>query len=269
MPVMTDTVNNPEITVDASGKETMPTEIQKVGPDGRYLSEEDLKVANEPVKSETEVKEEAKVKEEAAGSEAQARKMFLAAQKAERKAKEMEKKAAEGLKKSEAIEAAIELTKSGKDPTALLKAAGVDPIQFYKDMTTFALKSEEKPEGPQEKINREHKERLDKYAKDLEVQAKSIQEKEELAQHNQIITAQVVPLLQSNPDKYESLLKEYGPNAAVEVYKQVWELYQQKGETMSFEQAADQLEEYWTDKIKSGINEASKMKKFMALFAQQ
>lgn len=212
----------------------------------------------------------AEVKEKTINPEAEARKLFLQAQKAERKAKEMEKKAAAGLQKAQAIETAIKMTKEGEDPTALLTAVGIDPVKFYQDMTTFAL-SDKAPKviDPVQKELQDHRDRLDKYAKDLEVQANTLKEKEELSQHNANITAQVVPLLTSNPDRYESLLLEYGSNAAVEIYKAVWDRYQQTGEVVSFEQAANKMEEYWSNQIESGIVAASKMKKFAARFAQQ
>jgi hypothetical protein len=134
-------------------------------------------------------------------------------------------------------------------------------------MSTHALKEPAKKETPEQKMLREHQERLDEYAKTLEVTANTIKEKEELAAHNKNITEQVIPLLQQNPDRYESLLIEYGANAATEVYKAVWQRYQETGEIVSFQQAADRMEEYWAGQIESGLNAASKMKKFGNRFA--
>ena len=267
MPIQTD--QSPvlkEITVDANGREIMDNSIDKVDARGLHISEEELQQAQNPVTTETTTEE--KKEEVPKNSEAEARKLFLSAQKAERKAKEMEKKAKAGLEKSEALEKALEMTKSGQDPTALLKAVGLDPIKFYQDMTTHALKAEEKPEDPVQKELREHKERLDKYAADLEVQAKTVQEKEELAEHNRIITSTVAPLLMNNAEKYEALLTEYGNQAAAQVYTEVWTHYQKTGEMVPFEKAADVLEQFWSEKIESGINAASKFKKFANRFAQ-
>ena len=258
-----ETVQSQEITMDASGHELIERSIPKMMPDGTFVSEEELA---EQAKPETKVEEPKK--EEEKNSDAEARKLFLQAQKAERRAKEMEKKASESLKKAEAFEAAKELAASGKDPAALLKAAGLDPVKFYRDLTDQALRGEEKPEDPQAKINRENQERLDKYEKENQRLADDIKNKEELAQHNKNIFEQVVPLLTKDPEKYEMVLKEYGDQAAVEVYKQVWELYKTTGETVSFEEAANRLEDYWYNERKSAIIAASKMKKFADLFAQ-
>jgi hypothetical protein len=200
--------------------------------------------------------------------DAEARKLFLDAQKAKRRADEMEKKAAGSLAKAEAFEKAISLAQSGEDPTAVLTAAGLDPIKFYQNMTQYALSDKGKPEDPVQKELREHRERLDKYSKDLEQQANTIKEKEEMAAHNQVIASSVIPMLNANPEKYETLLMEYGPNAAVEVYKTVYEIYQQTGKARKFDEVADEMEKYWSDKVEAGLNNALKLKKFHNRFSQ-
>ena len=279
MPMQAD-ITRPIRTLDTNGKiiatetEGKAAEIKTVDKQGRQFDPIDVskidnplgEIKNETVASATATEQKT---DEVKNTDGEARKLFLQAQKAERKAKEMEKKAKEGLAKAEAIEAAIKLTESGSDPTALLKAAGVDPIKFYKDMTTYALSDKGKPEDPVQKELREHKERLDKYAKDLEVQASTIKQKEDIAMHNQAISTQVIPFLQQNADKYEALIMEYGANAAVKVYEAVWEKYQADGTVISFKDAADFMENYWSEQIESGIKNASKMKKYQKLFAQQ
>lgn len=200
----------------------------------------------------------------------EARKLYLQAEKAKRKAAENLKKSEDSLKKAEAFEKAISLAQSGEDPTAVLLAAELDPVKFYRDMTAFALSDKaKKPEDPVQKELREHKERLDKYAKDLEVQATTIKQKEDLAAHNEVIKSAVIPLLNENPQKYETILLEYGANAAVEVYKAVWEIYQETGKARKFSEVADEMEKYWSDKVESGLNSASKLERFKNRFAQQ
>lgn len=200
--------------------------------------------------------------------DADARKLFLQAQKAKRRADDMEKKASASLERATAFDKARALAESGEDPTALLNAAGLDPIKFYQNMTNYALSDKAKVEDPVQKELREHKERLDKYSKDLEMQANSIKEKEDMAAHNQVISSTVIPMLNANPDKYETLLMEYGPNAAVEVYKTVWEIYKETGKARKFDEVADEMEKYWSDKVESGINNALKLKKFQNRFSQ-
>ena len=200
--------------------------------------------------------------------ELDARKLFLKAQKAERKAKENEKKSQDGLKKAEAINAAIKLTNEGGDPTAVLTAVGIDPIKWYQNMTSYALSNKDKAEDPVKKELREHKERLDQYEKEREVLTKTIQEKEEVAQHNAVIMREVIPLIRDNADRYELLITEYGSNASTAVYQKVWDHYQETGEIVPFEQAADALEQYWQTQVENGINTASKLKKFSNRFAQ-
>lgn len=256
-----------EITIDASGKEIYSQSIEKIDANGYHLSEQDLIQSTPETEASQEKSEDSQ--EAPKNSDAETRKLYLQAQKAKRKADEMEKKASVNLAKSEAMEKAIQLAESGEDPTAVLKAAGLDPIKFYQNMTAYALKPESKPEDPVTKELREHKERLDKYAKDLEVQAATIKEKEEVAAHNQVITTAVIPLLQNEPDRFECLLTEYGKDAAVQVYKTVWEIYQKTGVARKFDEVADEMEKYWENQIESGIKAASNLKKFQNRFAQE
>lgn len=260
-----------EITVDASGNtlinknDTAP----RINASGYYITENGGETKTPPdaittPPPQTEEKE-AKTTD---NPEKEARKLFLQAQKAQRKAAEMEKKAAASLAKAEAFDVAAKSYQQGKDPTTILTAAGLDPIQFYKDMTAYALSDKNKPEDPVQKELKEHKEKLDEYAKKNEELAKSIKDKEELARHNLNIQQQVVPLLENNKDQYECLLTEYGSQAAIEVYKTVWEKYQLDGTVVSFKDAADFMENYWQEQIESGIKVASKLKRFQKHFAQ-
>lgn len=261
---------NPVRTVDAQGnqisldtKEAAP--IKTVDSIGRSIDHTDAPRDSQEAQA---IQELEKAEEVPKNPDAEARKLFLQAQKAKRRADESEKKASASLAKAEAFERAISLAQSGEDPTAVLTAAGLDPIKFYQNMTTYALSDKNKTEDPVKKELREHKERLDKYAADLEVQANTIKSKEEAAAHNQVITQTVIPMLQANADKYETLLMEYGANTAIEVYKTVWEIYQSTGKARKFEEVADEMEKYWSDKVEAGIINASKMKKFQNRFSQ-
>ena len=204
-----------------------------------------------------------------------ARKLFLDAQKAERKAKEMEKKAKAGLDKATALEAAIKMTSEGGDPTALLKAVNVDPIKFYKDMTAYAISDKNKPEDPVQKELREHKERLDQYEKERTVMLTDMQQKEDMIAANKIISTQIIPIIQSNPEKYETILLEYGKDTAIAIFNVMKEAYDLPDDQKpagwkmpTFEEAAERLETYWAEKVESGIIAASKLKKFSNRFAQ-
>ena len=213
MPIQVDSAK-PVREVDTSNKPisintNKAPAVKTVDTNNRLFSSNDAsQVMNEAMK-ETPADKAAEVvnkQDIPANSEAEARKLFLDAQKAERRAKEMEKKAKEGLTKAQAFEKAVSLTKTGGDPGAVLTAAGIDPIKFYQDMTAQVLKEPVKKETAQEKTLREHEERLNEYAKNLEVQANTFKEREELAQHNAAIVKHVIPLIQNNPERYETLL---------------------------------------------------------------
>jgi len=284
MPVGAD-ASKPIRTVDTSGQ-TIATDtgraaaIKTVDISGRAVQPDAAKVADQaagdhPGLTKTEAPKEgektgeAKPPDDKPVTDADRRKEWLAIQRLKRSLAEKEKRAGEGLKKAEAIEKAIALTKSGEDPTAILVAAGLDPIEHYQGMTKFALSDKAKPpEDPVQKELREHKERLDKYAKDLEVQTKTLEDQRALDLHNKAIQDHVIPLLQNNAERYEALHAEYGPNAAVEVYRTVWEIYQKTGTARKFEEVADEMEAYWVEQVDKGIQAASKLKKFQNRFAQ-
>lgn len=207
--------------------------------------------------------------EEGKPTDADIRKAYLDAQKARRKAQDMEKKARDGLTRAEAFEKARAMAESGEDPTAILKAAGIDTVKYYQDLTKYALSDKAKEvEDPVKKELREQREKIDKYAKDVEEQAKRLQEKEDLQVHNSVIAQKVIPLFRDNPDKYEMLLGHYGENAPVEVYKTVWDIFQETGKARSFHEVADEMEAYWEENAGKGLEVLAKMKKFQNRFTQ-
>jgi hypothetical protein len=253
-------------TVDTAGR-TVQAEAAKVAEKAAVASGKD--VLNSPATEGEKPAEKAEGEKDKTPSQAELRKQWLDVQRLKRSLAEKEKRAGENLTRAEAFAQAKALAESGEDPTAILKAAGIDEAAYYQKLTQYALSDKaRKPEDPVQKELREHRERLDKYAKDLEVQARTLEEQRALEQHNQAIKDHVIPLLQTNQDRYESLFAEYGPNAAVEVYKTVWEIYQQTGKARKFEEVADEMEAYWTEQVDKGIQAASKLKKFQNRFAQ-
>lgn len=279
MPLQVDHAR-PVRTVDTRGN-VVATETNAAAPMkvidsvGRAVQADAAKVAEQAAAANPEVaKSEADAAEgekaaEAKPSEAAIRKEWLEAQRERRKAGEFLKMAKAKLADAEGYEKARSLTESGEDPTALVRFAKLDPIKHYQDTTKFALSEKGKQvEDPVQRELREHKERLDQYAKEKnELQAK-LQEREDLAAHNQVITERVIPLLRENAEQYESLLTEYGSNAAVEIYRTVWDIYQKTGTARSFKEVADEMEAYWTETIDKGIQAAAKLKKFQGRFAQ-
>lgn len=203
-------------------------------------------------------------------TEAKIRREYLEAQRIKRQAQEYEKKAKGSLDKAKAFDDARALAENGEDPTAILKAAGLDVVKFYQHLTNYALSDKGKQEetDPVKKELADHKARLEKYAKDLEERDKTTREREETAAHNQVIQGTVVPMLQANQEKYETLLMHYGQNAAIEVYKNVWEIYQQTGKARSFQDVADEMEKYWAEQVESGITKALSLKRFANRYTQ-
>jgi hypothetical protein len=255
-----------KITLDASNKTisktTETTSAKKLDAANRQLAESP---AVSPSVPSVDVPKQEEGSQPTDSSET--RKLFLQAQKTKRIADADAKKASSGLAKATAIEKAIALTASGEDPTALLTAAGLDPIKFYQDLTTHILKAPPKAVDPVQQKLQEHEERLAKYANDLEVRDATIKEREQTAAINQAITQAVIPLLQNNVDKYETMIAEYGSNAAIQIYKACEEEYIKTGTAYSFEQMADAMEEYWSKKVEDSINKVYQMKKFQNRFS--
>lgn len=273
MPITAD-FSRPQRTVDASGR-PVSTETNQAAPMKTVDSVgRDWKAAEPSAEADTEKSAETNAEAitanegEKAPSAADVRKEWLEAQRARRRASEAEKKAKSGLERAEAIEKARALAENGEDPTALLKAAGLDPLKFYRDMTTYALSDKGKAEetDPVKRELNEQKQRLDKYSKDLEEQAKKIQDREETAAHNKVIQEHVIPLLRDNSEQYETLLMQYGTNAAVEVYQTVWQIYQETGKARSFKEVADEMEAYWEETLHKGFENALKLKKFRSKY---
>lgn len=202
-------------------------------------------------------------------SEAQVRKEYLEAQRLRRQAEQDAKRAKASLEKAEAFEKARALAESGEDPTALLRAADLDPVKFYQKLTAYSLSDKNKEEAdPVKRELNDHKKQLEDYKARLDAQAKAIEEKEATAAHNQVIQDRVIPLLANNTERYEALLMHYGNQAAVEVYQTVWDIYQKTGVARKFEEVADEMENYWSSQIETGLTNALRLKKFANRFTQ-
>ena len=261
--------NAPIRTVDSNGN-TLSTAnvpaapvIKTIDTYGREIKAE----AKEPEAPKTgaQTSEPPKEKEP---TNADVRKAYLDAQKTRDRALALEKKAKANLSKAEAMEKAVAAYDTGKDPTAILKAAGLDHIKFYQQMTDYALNHNEAPEDPVQKELKEQRARLEKYEADLKADREKLQSERDTAAHNRTITDHVIPLLKDNPERFEAILTNFGRDTAVEVYKTVWEIYQKTGKARSFAEVADEMEVYWSEKIDQGIQAAYRMKKFQNRFAQ-
>jgi hypothetical protein len=201
-------------------------------------------------------------------TEAKLRREYLEIQRLKRLVSDKEKKAASSLKQAEAFEKAKAAAESGEDPTAILKAAGLDPVRFYQRLTDYALsgKGVKEETDPVKRELAEHKTRLAQYEKDLKEQATKFAEKEDMAAKNEVIRTAVIPLLQQNTEKYETILLHYGANAAIEVFKNVWDIFEKTGTTRTFAEVADEMEAYWSEQVAKNLETVSKTKKFGGRF---
>lgn len=206
----------------------------------------------------------------------EARKLFLSAQKSDRQASERLSKTKASTQRAEAIDAA--LANLDKDPTALLKAAGIDSIKYYQKLTQHHLNGDPAPDPVQERLSAQEA-KLKAVAEHLEFQKQELQEQADLNAKITAVGQHVLPILQRDMDSYESILAYNGddPNAAaVYIFNAVEREYDESVKRdpnnpniVSFQDAANALEKYHSDQLELGITKAMSMKKFSAKYGNR
>lgn len=209
---------------------------------------------------------------------AEARKEFLAASKAARKAQEEQKKARELAQKADQISKFR--ADWQKSPSAVIQEMlGVDPAKFYQAQTDEFLGTHTaEPDPVVEKVQAE----LKPYIEELKKEKEAIQQQQITASEQHNIATRVLPVVK-NAEQFPILLTvfETPEKAAAEIYQQVknhWiktsEFDAQgnvvkQGELVPFEECARQLEEFHEKQIDLGIKKIINMKKFAHYFRSE
>lgn len=253
-------------TLDTNNRIITPSTSEPAPTEGALVAEK----AADAIPALAEPEKPAEAADDEKITEAKIRREYIAAQKLKREAEAAAKKAKAGLERAEAFEKAREMALTGEDPTALLRAAGLDPIKFYQDLTTYSLseKGAKEEVDPIKRELAEHKARLDQYAREQEAKEKALQEREEIAAKNQVIQDKVIPLLREKPEQYETLLLQYGNQTAITIFETAYDIYQKTGKARSFEEVANELEKYWFENLVSGHEKALSLKKYKSRIAQ-
>jgi hypothetical protein len=195
----------------------------------------------------------------------ESRKMWLQASKAKRNADELMKKSRDTATKAEKFQAAL----NSDDPTTMLIEAGLDPNEYYRKLTTYALNQGKKEvkDPVQERLALAEK-KLQAYEDAQNQQALSVAKQKEVNEEVAVITQEVLTIFNQPEADYEVLTAIKGDknNAACYVYDTVKKIFQETGEIKSFKQVADELEKWHQEQIDAGIISASKLKRFSNRF---
>lgn len=215
-------------------------------------------------------------------TKAEKRKEYLEASKMKRAAQEETKRAREVQARASKIEEAAKLPNGIEK----LKALGIDPKQFVDDI----IKHNESNPEPDE-VTKKVKAEVSPYVEALEKEKQELQQQRLVMAETQVVQQEVFPLMQVMVEgkpalnsEYESILQYHNDDpvqASIYVYKAVKKEFQdrfdeaeKRGEDtsqlapMSFQEAAQQLEDKLYNQILMGINKTKGMKKFSKLFAE-
>ena len=190
----------------------------------------------------------------------EARKLFLAAQQAERAATQKLNEAKALAGKYTAMEQAI----AKKDYVAWVKAGGQDVSEFYQGLTKQGLEMEKKVD-PVAEIKAQQEQTL----KTVQELQNKLQTQEERVAVSNKIASDILPVISANPDKYDTILSMHGGNvnaAAIYVFNSAVQAFEQSGQAIPLAVVAERLEEYHTNLVETGIQTALKMKKFQSKY---
>lgn len=258
----------------AKAAESNNTAAPKTAEEVIKASETQANSGQEPASGETsEVKEPTK---------AEKRKEYLEASKMKRAAQEETKRAKEAQARAAKIEEAAKMP-NGIDK---LKALGIDPKQFVDDI----IKHNESNPEPDE-VSKKVKAEVSPYVEALEKEKQELQQQRLVMAETQVVQQEVFPLMQVMVEgkpalnsEYESILQYHNDDpvqASIYVYNAVKKEFQARFDEaeaagvdtsqicpMSFQEAAQQLEDKLYNQILMGINKTKGMKKFSKLFAE-
>ena len=205
-----------------------------------------------------------------------ARKLLIEAQKAERRASEMEKKAKAKLAHADKLAEALE--KAKVDPYALADAAGINRADYLDNLINATLPGKNQEQNPLViEIENLKKQQADYIAETKRAQEESLtaREQEEILSYKK---STIFPMLQADVDKYEALLLIHNGNyasACDEIYSLQSSLYNDeveqaklKGENPDnvkvypLEQVALELDALHNKSLEDGIKMTLKGKRF-------
>lgn len=187
-----------------------------------------------------------------------------AAQKLAR-AQASERKAAELAAQAQAFQAAT--AEWQKDPTAIIRAAGLSEQEYFQRLAEHALASADQP--PPDPIAIEVEKRIAPILKAQQEAAEAAQRHQQALAETRGIMDKVLPVIQQGGEKYETLVALHGGDAnkaAVYVYQKMKERFDHDGTFIEPAAAAEELEEYHYQQQLEGLKAAKALKKFQGEF---
>lgn len=154
-----------------------------------------------------------------------------------------------------------------------LEKLGLKPGEIYRKLTDHALKEPvpEKPKDPMQEELDKTKAELKSYAEAQKQMQEDLNAEREAAAHMTAITQHVAPFIQSNKDKYETAIDVYQgiDNFIKEVYTQMYNEFQNSGTSYTAQEAADAMEEYWSNNMVTAIQNAKSLNKYKHYFKDE
>ncbi|HXI52375.1 MAG TPA: hypothetical protein VNH84_12745 [Candidatus Saccharimonadales bacterium] len=203
------------------------------------------------------------------------------ASKAERNAKKALKQAQEAQTKAAQLAAqaqAFEAAKQGweKDPAKLIDAAGIPRSDFFKTLTELALAGDLPAQPEPDPVELKVQAAIAPYIKAQQEAAAAAQAAQEAQQEFQVKATKVFPVIAQKAKDFELLIAAHGGNisAATDyVYDKIKQHYLDTfdpatgvGESYSVEEAAQQLEEWHEEQLRSAAEAMKKTAKFAGMF---
>lgn len=156
-----------------------------------------------------------------------------------------------------------------QDPTAILRAAGLDPNVYGQKLMRHFVNLDQPVDPVEQKVQ----ETVAPYINALNQERAEIQRQQLAITESNVMVSQVRPMF-TNPetvDKFETLLGVHNGDvnqATLQVYNTVKSIYLETGVTHSFAEVAEGLENQYFEQMDLSLKRASNMKKYRERFRE-
>lgn len=190
------------------------------------------------------------------------RSAFKRAADVEQRARQMQKQAQEELKKLEQFKQFMSTAQ--KDPTAVAKALGMDPTEFLRQYQNamFSIPNDPPKPAPEEDV----KTRLERYEEERRKEKEELQQFKSQSIRNEYIQSKILPVIQSDVDKYELLNQNGKEQCASFIYDMMDAHYRATGEELNPQDVAEEMENQLTKEFEEKLASTKKLKRFSKHF---
>jgi antitoxin component of RelBE/YafQ-DinJ toxin-antitoxin module len=192
---------------------------------------------------------------------AERRAAFKRAADVERRAVQMQKQAQEQLNQMKQFQSFMEQAK--KDPTAVAKALGMDPTEFLRQYQNQMFNIPNEPVKPAEESVQE---RLARYEEERKREKEELQQYKSQQIRNEYIQSRILPVIISDPDKFELLNQNGKEQCASFIYDMMDAHFRTTGEELNPLDVAEEMEAQLTKEFEEKLVATRKVKKFAKHF---